>query len=60
MSPVDVIKLIPGRDGKNDSVFSNCLLAGSNSGYHHGQDQVDYYTSMSPNKGADALNKSDF
>ena len=30
-SPIEIMKQIPGNNGKNDSDFTNCLLAGSNS-----------------------------
>ena len=49
-SPIQVMKQIPGRDGKNDSVFANALLAGSNSGYRM----------ESPTRVAEATQKSDF
>ena len=30
-SPIAIMKQIPGNNGKNDSDFTNCLLAGSHS-----------------------------
>ena len=32
-SPIEILKAIPGNNGKNDSDFTNCLLAGTNSKY---------------------------
>lgn len=32
-SPMEILKAIPGNNGKNDSDFTNCLLTGTNAKY---------------------------
>ena len=32
-SPIEILKAIPGNNGKNDSDFTNCLLTGTNAKY---------------------------